>query len=80
MRKPRRVPFSLTNLRRAVVVAREFNLVLAVDQSGEFRFLTGRGDPAADPLVVLDGRSDPSRYPHRLQQKPDDTLAVAEQV
>jgi hypothetical protein len=51
------------------MVAREFNLVLAIDQStGEIRFLSAQGDPAG-PLPVLDGRSNPDNYPTRRNQQ-----------
>ena len=66
MAKPRRVPITLTALRRAAIVAREFNLTLAVSQDGEIQFRSAQGD-SADPLPVLDGRSVAANYPRRRQ-------------
>jgi hypothetical protein len=62
-KKPRIVPFSLTNLRRAATVAREMNLDLEVNQSGGFTFKTSRGNPVDPPPI--DGRSIAANYPHR---------------
>jgi hypothetical protein len=64
MSKHRRVPISLTSLRRAASVAKEFNLTLALDpQSGEIEFRSAQGGPTERPPVILDRRSIASNYP-----------------